>query len=201
MSAYAPIAQLDRVTGYEPVGRGFESLSAYQKKRMLRHPLFLVRRKIGLERAAPVRTLVQKLRAGEQFLARGRVHRRKTHPVWGDGFLLFLFHRQIATSPFQRTFATDCHDATLLAMTCFINLQCTSKKPSTFVDGFQFLFTLSRLPASGRRSDLRHFQDRSLSGSGLRQHLQPPAAHRSSGGGSQMPGADNRYGNPPHGSQ
>ena len=29
-SAYAPIAQLDRVTGYEPVGRGFESLSAYQ---------------------------------------------------------------------------------------------------------------------------------------------------------------------------
>ena len=28
----------------------------------------------GLERAAPVRTLVQKLRAGEQFLARGRVH-------------------------------------------------------------------------------------------------------------------------------
>ena len=28
----------------------------------------------GLERAAPVRTLVQKLRAGEQFLARGKVH-------------------------------------------------------------------------------------------------------------------------------
>ena len=27
---HAPIAQLDRVTGYEPVGRGFESLSAYQ---------------------------------------------------------------------------------------------------------------------------------------------------------------------------
>ena len=30
MNAHAPIAQLDRVTGYEPVGRGFESLSAYQ---------------------------------------------------------------------------------------------------------------------------------------------------------------------------
>ena len=28
---YAPVAQLDRVTGYEPVGRGFESLPAYQK--------------------------------------------------------------------------------------------------------------------------------------------------------------------------
>ena len=25
---FAPIAQLDRVTGYEPVGRGFESLLA-----------------------------------------------------------------------------------------------------------------------------------------------------------------------------
>ncbi len=28
---HALIAQLDRVTGYEPVGRGFESLSARQK--------------------------------------------------------------------------------------------------------------------------------------------------------------------------
>ena len=27
---YAPIAQLDRVTDYESVGRGFESLSPYQ---------------------------------------------------------------------------------------------------------------------------------------------------------------------------
>ena len=26
---YAPVAQLDRVTGYEPVGRGFESLLAH----------------------------------------------------------------------------------------------------------------------------------------------------------------------------
>ena len=30
---YAPVAQLDRVTGYEPVGQGFESLPAYQKSR------------------------------------------------------------------------------------------------------------------------------------------------------------------------
>ena len=35
----------------------------------------------GLERAAPDRRLVQKLRAGEQFLARGRVHSRQTHSV------------------------------------------------------------------------------------------------------------------------
>ena len=32
---HAPIAQLDRVTGYEPVGRGFESLSAYQIKKRI----------------------------------------------------------------------------------------------------------------------------------------------------------------------
>ena len=29
---YALVAQLDRVTGYEPVGRGFESLRAHQQK-------------------------------------------------------------------------------------------------------------------------------------------------------------------------
>ena len=29
---YAPLAQLDRVTGYEPVGQGFESLTACQEK-------------------------------------------------------------------------------------------------------------------------------------------------------------------------
>ena len=29
-SEYVPIAQLDRVTGYEPVGQGFESLQARQ---------------------------------------------------------------------------------------------------------------------------------------------------------------------------
>ncbi len=31
---YAPVAQLDRVTGYEPVGRGFESLPAYQTRQI-----------------------------------------------------------------------------------------------------------------------------------------------------------------------
>ena len=42
----APLAQLDRVFGYEPKGRGFESLTACQKKRMdLFHPLFLAHHK------------------------------------------------------------------------------------------------------------------------------------------------------------
>ena len=31
----APVAQLDRVFGYEPKGRGFESLPAYQQKKSL----------------------------------------------------------------------------------------------------------------------------------------------------------------------
>ena len=33
---YAPIAQPDRVTGYEPVGRGFESLSACHNRQQAR---------------------------------------------------------------------------------------------------------------------------------------------------------------------
>ncbi len=31
-NCYAPVAQLDRVFGYEPKGRGFESLPAYHEK-------------------------------------------------------------------------------------------------------------------------------------------------------------------------
>ena len=54
---HAPIAQLDRVTDYESVGRGFESLSAYQKIQIpMRVSGFFYTR--GLERATPVRTLV-----------------------------------------------------------------------------------------------------------------------------------------------
>ena len=39
LERYAPIAQLDRVTDYESVGRGFESLSAYQKTTQFRKVL------------------------------------------------------------------------------------------------------------------------------------------------------------------
>ncbi len=39
---YAPLAQLDRVFGYEPKGRGFESLTACQEKeQVIRLALFL----------------------------------------------------------------------------------------------------------------------------------------------------------------
>ena len=34
-SQYAAVAQLDRVFGYEPKGRGFESLQPYQKRKHL----------------------------------------------------------------------------------------------------------------------------------------------------------------------
>ena len=56
----------------------------------------------GLERAAPVRTLVQKLRAGEQFLARGKVHgslNAGSMPVGRDPlFVAELYRRSTATS-------------------------------------------------------------------------------------------------------
>ena len=32
---HAPVAQLDRVTGYEPVGQGFESHPAYQNRTVI----------------------------------------------------------------------------------------------------------------------------------------------------------------------
>ena len=45
---YAPVAQLDRVFGYEPKGRGFESLLAYQINRFFRkdEPVFLIFRTV-----------------------------------------------------------------------------------------------------------------------------------------------------------
>ena len=36
----APVAQLDRVTGYEPVGRGFESLPAHSDAHAVLHEHF-----------------------------------------------------------------------------------------------------------------------------------------------------------------
>ena len=58
----------------EPPIRGFyQNMRPNTKEDACEHPLFLVQRKNGLERAAPVHTLAQKLRAGEQFLARGKV--------------------------------------------------------------------------------------------------------------------------------
>ena len=35
LRSYALVAQLDRVTGYEPVGQGFESLPARQRKAII----------------------------------------------------------------------------------------------------------------------------------------------------------------------
>ena len=39
--AHAPVAQLDRVTDYESVGQGFESLPAYQNEHLRVFVLFL----------------------------------------------------------------------------------------------------------------------------------------------------------------
>ena len=53
----------------------------------------------GLERAAPVHRLVQKLRAGEQFLARGKVHGHPNAPVWvwTDVHLLYSVPKFVAS--------------------------------------------------------------------------------------------------------
>ena len=71
-----------------------------------------------------VGTLGQKLRAGEQFLARGRVHGRKTASSMDVGFLLFCFtegeNANASLPAYHRPEGgkrTDCHVAAILATT------------------------------------------------------------------------------------
>ena len=68
---------MDRASDSGSEGWGFESLPAYQIKERIptRGILSFISPsgREGLERAAPVVSPAQKLRAGEQFLARGRV--------------------------------------------------------------------------------------------------------------------------------
>ena len=61
---YAPLAQLDRVTGYEPVGQGFESLAACQEKRPFSNGLFSIQSE----------GLACNLTAGEYVIAEGVWH-------------------------------------------------------------------------------------------------------------------------------
>ena len=51
-NTHAPVAQLDRVTDYESVGQGFESLPAYQKSGCpVRGDRFFIMSKVGLEQS------------------------------------------------------------------------------------------------------------------------------------------------------
>ena len=70
---YAAVAQLDRVTGYEPVGRGFESLQPYQKERHdeSRAFLFAFRRPLVVSTLWHIMSEVGKA-APAQFPACGR---------------------------------------------------------------------------------------------------------------------------------
>ena len=80
---------MDRASDSGSEGWGFESLPVYQKGQIPSGIWsFCIFGRKGLERAAPVRTLVQKLRAGEQFLARGRVQISKTASRRGVGLLI-----------------------------------------------------------------------------------------------------------------
>ena len=66
---YAPVAQLDRVTGYEPVGRGFESLPAYQKRGMF-FRMFLVFIILVCRDSNPERVFALRKQSGGLFLAK-----------------------------------------------------------------------------------------------------------------------------------
>ena len=61
-------------SGFPSLGGGFDSRTLLQIITAPRWGAVIIFRRAGIERAAPVRTLVQKLRAGEQFLVRGRFH-------------------------------------------------------------------------------------------------------------------------------
>ena len=72
---------MDRASDSGSEGWGFESLPVYQKSGCpFGQPLFCYPE--GLERAAPVRTLVQKV-SGGHFLARGRIHYSIDAPLVG----------------------------------------------------------------------------------------------------------------------
>ncbi len=98
--AYAPVAQLDRVTDYESVGRGFESLPAYQKREDTKwHPLFFSPR-WGLERAA--RAQRGQKQSGGLFLARGRIHCFPDAPAGCRREVIIAAETKMQTSPFRR---------------------------------------------------------------------------------------------------
>ena len=60
-------------TGQTDFMRSLQVPPRAPKKKSRSKDLLFLFYEAGLERAAPVRRLVQKLRAGEQFLARGKV--------------------------------------------------------------------------------------------------------------------------------
>ena len=92
--AYALVAQLDRVTGYEPVGRGFESLPAYQKVQsgFIRFGLFIMLWKCAQHTLYKIwRTAVR------QFL------RGETYGVFVTNWLGNLFEYRICLDEAQHT--------------------------------------------------------------------------------------------------
>ena len=99
---YALVAQLDRVTDYESVGRGFESLPSHQDHETKSRGLFVFRKKKpsrwkGREQpGSAVQSGGQKRPGGAFFRARerGPFHRTKTACV--EIHRLFLFCRNFA---------------------------------------------------------------------------------------------------------
>ena len=79
-NTHAPVAQLDRVTDYESVGQGFESLPAYQKSGYPIRDNRFFNTPAGTRKGGPSEARVKKCPV-DTFLARGRV------PATQDAFL------------------------------------------------------------------------------------------------------------------
>ena len=73
-NTHAPVAQLDRVTDYESVGQGFESLPAYQKNQIPIRVSGFFNTPAGTRKGGPSEARVKKCPV-DTFLARGRVPR------------------------------------------------------------------------------------------------------------------------------
>ena len=108
---YAPIAQLDRVTDYESVGRGFESLSAYHLTGYpIRDNLLNFYARKGLEQSNATRTSVARCGWTQRNL-NFRLWRKCKRVPFGVpekqisqmGYLLFFFaeglERSVRNSP------------------------------------------------------------------------------------------------------
>ena len=75
LNRYASVAQLDRVNGYEPLGRGFESLRAYHK---LQYPnlgsdifLFFYKKQYFLQKS------IDKIRKKSYYILNKRKERKQ----------------------------------------------------------------------------------------------------------------------------
>jgi hypothetical protein len=99
-SPFAPLAQLDRASGYEPGGRTFESCRAHQLPSGVAYPPHaVVHAQLAFRLAA---SLVESCRAHHSFLSRSRGRRRHACRILSTSFN-FLHLSTAAPSTASRT--------------------------------------------------------------------------------------------------